>query len=399
MPQVMDGLNSLSEVKWKINSNVLDVVQSLWEDGGATCGLPPRADFEFPDAPVVAEEEEPEVAQQTHQTHQKLVQKLKKANRDLHSLRCDVKLKLQVAQEFRHYNEIYFPYNIDFRGRAYPIPPNLNHLGNDVCRGLLMFAEKKPLGQDGLQWLKIHLANLFGKDKLSFAMRIKYMDGMLGQVRDSAYRPLEGDQWWMQADDPFQALATCMELAAAIDSPNPIEYESQLPVHQDGSCNGLQHYAALGRDELGGTQVNLIPSDEPQDVYTGVADLVIKQLQEDAAMEPKTEDEEVRKRYAQMLEGQITRKVVKQTVMTSVYGVTFVGARKQIQVRERGERSTQTRGKKGEGVRERGGEGSERVGEGSERVVHGAVGAAVGFEYRFFAGSAAREYGGVGGGK
>ena len=30
------------------------------------------------------------------------------------------------------------------------------------------------------------------------------------------------------------------------------------------------------------------------------------------------------------LKGQIKRKIVKQTVMTSVYGVTFVGARKQI---------------------------------------------------------------------
>mmetsp|Transcript_37458 Transcript_37458/g.96760 ORF Transcript_37458/g.96760 Transcript_37458/m.96760 type:complete len:248 (-) Transcript_37458:657-1400(-) len=34
-----------------------------------------------------------------------------------------------------------------------------------------------------------------------------------------------------------------------------------------------------------------------------------------------------------MLKGEITRKIVKQTVMTSVYGVTFIGARKQIQNR------------------------------------------------------------------
>lgn len=31
------------------------------------------------------------------------------------------------------------------------------------------------------------------------------------------------------------------------------------------------------------------------------------------------------------LKGNVTRKVIKQTVMTSVYGVTFIGARKQIQ--------------------------------------------------------------------
>lgn len=40
---------------------------------------------------------------------------------------------------------------------------------------------------------------------------------------------------------------------------------------QDGSCNGLQHYAALGRDSVGAASVNLLPSELPQDVYSGVA--------------------------------------------------------------------------------------------------------------------------------
>lgn len=60
---------------------------------------------------------------------------------------------------------MFFPHNMDFRGRAYPIPPTLNHLGNDLCRGLLMFDEAKPLGERGWRWLKIHLANLYGYDK------------------------------------------------------------------------------------------------------------------------------------------------------------------------------------------------------------------------------------------
>ena len=50
-----------------------------------------------------------------------------------------------------------------------------------------------------------------------------------------------------------------MELVDALESPNPELYESFIPVHQDGSCNGLQHYAALGRDAFGGSQVNLVP--------------------------------------------------------------------------------------------------------------------------------------------
>ena len=54
---------------------------------------------------------------------------------------------------------------MDFRGRAYVIPPYLSHLGNDLSRGLLLFATKKPLGKRGLAWLKVHLANVYGKDK------------------------------------------------------------------------------------------------------------------------------------------------------------------------------------------------------------------------------------------
>jgi len=46
------------------------------------------------------------------------------------------------------------------------------------------------------------------------------------------------------------------------------------PFPQDGSCNGLQHYAALGRDVIGATSVNLMPCDVPQDVYSGVAQQV-----------------------------------------------------------------------------------------------------------------------------
>ncbi|KNZ52929.1 DNA-directed RNA polymerase [Puccinia sorghi] len=53
----------------------------------------------------------------------------------------------------------YFPPNIDFKGRAYPIPANLNHIGDDILGGLLQCADGKELGSDGLRWLKIHLSN------------------------------------------------------------------------------------------------------------------------------------------------------------------------------------------------------------------------------------------------
>ena len=42
-----------------------------------------------------------------------------------------------------------------------------------------------------------------------------------------------------------------IELSNAMRHPNPEEYIFHVPVHVDGSCNGMQHYAALGRDDRG----------------------------------------------------------------------------------------------------------------------------------------------------
>lgn len=78
---------------------------------------------------------------------------------------------------------IYFPHNMDFRGRTYPIPPHLNHMGSDISRGLLTFAEGKPLGRDGINWLKVHIANLLGVDKISFEERIAYVDNHMQQIQ------------------------------------------------------------------------------------------------------------------------------------------------------------------------------------------------------------------------
>lgn len=140
--------------------------------------------------------------------------------------------------------------------------------------------------------------------------------------------PLAPDAWWKQGDDPWQLLATCQEYIRALDSPNPERYESNIPIHQDGSCNGLQHYAALGLDEVGGAQVNLLPSSKPGDVYTAVLRIVKEHIHKDL----NSSDPYIRQ-MAELLRGgeEVNRKVVKQTVMTSVYGVTFVGAREQIE--------------------------------------------------------------------
>uniref|UniRef100_M4BTL5 DNA-directed RNA polymerase n=1 Tax=Hyaloperonospora arabidopsidis (strain Emoy2) TaxID=559515 RepID=M4BTL5_HYAAE len=245
---ILKALNLMAEVPWVINKEVLNVVLQIWEDGGNFGDLPTRTDVPLPDLNSPEFVNDPAL-------YYKNVRKIEQLNREFHSLRCDTLYKLQVAEEFKDEPELYFPYNMDFRGRVYPIPPNLNHLGSDLSRSLLIFRDRKPLGEHGLRWMKIHLANVFGVDKCSFDERVVFADANLDKAVASARDPLgEGDSaWWKGADYPFLALGVCFELKRAIESPDPTKYMSNIPIHQDGSCNGLQHYAALGRDDRGGT--------------------------------------------------------------------------------------------------------------------------------------------------
>jgi DNA-directed RNA polymerase len=55
-------------------------------------------------------------------------------------------------------------------------------MGNDLCRGLLLFADGKPLGKKGLRWLKIHCANLMGKDKEKLDNKVMFIENNLEKI-------------------------------------------------------------------------------------------------------------------------------------------------------------------------------------------------------------------------
>lgn len=68
-------------------------------------------------------------------------------------------------------------------------------MGPDLNRGMLLFSEGKPLGKDGLWWLKIHLANKWGKDKLPLNDRALYAESMMEIVDRVAEDPKNNLDW------------------------------------------------------------------------------------------------------------------------------------------------------------------------------------------------------------
>lgn len=85
------------------------------------------------------------------------------------------------------------------------------------------------------------------------------------------------------------------------------------PCQMDGSCNGIQHWSAIGKDEVGARATNLLPSLVPNDLYTEVAEKTIELLSSD--------ESDMAARWLP----QVTRKVAKRPCMTYPYGVTSRG--------------------------------------------------------------------------
>jgi len=225
---------------------------------------------------------------------------------------------LTLANKYEKYDTIYFTWQIDFRGRIYPVQALLNPQGESMAKSLLEFATKKKLDKNGVKWLQIHGANTYGVDKVSFEKRLEWIQQNTTDIQRVANlsNPLN-DEWLLKADKPFEFLAFCYEYDAYLQDPH--NFESSLPVAVDGSNNGFQHIAALLRDTEGAKKVNVLPNDtdEPADIYKEVA-IVTKQLLETALQKDnKLQDfqEEIK-----ILLVHIDRSFVKKGVMTDSYG-------------------------------------------------------------------------------
>ena len=90
--------------------------------------------------------------------------------------------------------------------------------------------------------------------------------------RHIASDPLGNRRQWEAAagDKLWLALAAAKGWVAFLDK-GP-GFVTRLPCFIDGACNGLQHFATLGRDPSLANLVNLSSSSRPQDIYQAVAD-------------------------------------------------------------------------------------------------------------------------------
>lgn len=306
-------VNALQRTPWRINEFVVDTLRQCWDSGQSWEGLPPRDNLALPKYPFSKEpkylnDEETAVFKAFKSERNKI----HSYNNKSMSKRIQVERTIQLAEQYKDIEKMWYVWQLDFRGRKYPVESFLSPQNADYSKALLEFANPATITNDEeARWLAIHGANVFGVDKVSLEDREMWAYMNVDNAVDVYNDPLS-NRWWQEADKPWQALAWCYEWALYSNARQFGEhFETHLPCASDGSCNGLQHLSAMLRDLEGGKAVNLTPHDTPQDIYTDVAKRTTELLQQEGTT-----------LASELLNIGVCRKICKRPVMIVPYSGT-----------------------------------------------------------------------------
>jgi DNA-directed RNA polymerase len=320
------GINALQNVPFKINTWLLGVMDEVLAKGIAVAGFTVADKLEVPEK-LAAEQymalspDEKKLAREGRRTTQAL-NRQRNGDLTLQAVDMEEAHRLATAEQF------YLPMSMDFRGRVYPLP-RFNFQRGDHVRSLFLFANGAPITEKGTYWLSVHVANCWaqkgadgiGLDKKPLDERAKWTEDNIETLRDYVNSPTT-HVGWTKADSPFLFLAAAREFVEARSVGS--HYICHMPISFDGSCSGLQHLSGAMR-AAEGRLVNLTNNDEPKDIYTIVAEVARRMVEEDAQG-----TDEKKRGYAQLFlsykngDG-IDRKLLKRNCMTFCYSSDWNG--------------------------------------------------------------------------
>jgi DNA-directed RNA polymerase, mitochondrial len=194
-------------VAWRINGWMLDQVTHAWDRSLSIGNLLPRSGHAIPPYPKHLPDDHDDVTAWRHTAKQLHDRNDREAGKRFTSAK-----QLWVARRLRDEPALYFPVQCDFRGRYYYRPPYLQPQANDTGRSLLQFANGTPINTEAeADWLRIHGANTYGHNKLTWAGRIAWVHEHQLEIEATGREPWCNQEFWAGAKDPWQFLAFCRE--------------------------------------------------------------------------------------------------------------------------------------------------------------------------------------------
>ena len=296
--QRLDFFNNQALVPFKLNSWVFDVM-TLFKNKGIELG-----GFDFYVAPelplpsqLVLEKERPADFDRWDEKQQLAWVKQhpywKEANRKVSKDRTaqikrlgesrDSREIYSLASDYHFAQAFWIPTRPEFRGRLLADSPLLNYQGRDCAKALIKLAV--PVSIEGKEdtarfWLANHLAGAYGKalDKKRFSKRIDTIESPKVQAQIQAVAEMLTHDFAAGLDvlkevdgadgDAWLFMAACREWYELFIART--KTTTDLLVGCDCSCSGQQFAAAWRKHKGIAKATNVLPADEPSDLYADV---------------------------------------------------------------------------------------------------------------------------------
>ena len=225
----------------------------------------------------------------------------------------------ESAQQCVGHDRLYIPIEPDFRSRFTCRTSYLSYQGNDVAKGLLLFADEHKEDKQTKRFLSIHLANQAGFDKDTYSKRIDWVENNLDIIEAIAVMNSndhyfdEGIQLLKEYGDgnEFQFAAACREYYELFIAKT--KTTTNLPCAVDATCSGQQFIAGFLRSGELAERVNVLPTTQPRDIYRDTMDKMLELVSED-------EVANFQRKTIKAFKGSIGRKLSKKGFMSGQYG-------------------------------------------------------------------------------
>lgn len=337
MDGVYDCLNTLGDVPFSINKDLYNIINNLWNNGETLGKLNFKKEpLELPKK-IKKEEYKGDDFEKDLLEYKKKSFKIHTYNNRILSSKITFELVKGMAENVLNEEEFYIPKNLDFRSRVYDMTTLLNNQNDDLTKSYIKFKRGKRIGESGLKYMKFSLSGLYGYDKHKFNKRVKWVGDNIEEITLSINNIKNGiaDDFIKKADKPFQFIAMAIEYLECLKLDNPHDFVSHLEAQLDGSCSGIQHWCTILKDKEGAKLVNVVSSDQVEDIYRTVSDYIIEVLK----METLPKEIKIPKEFGNLVKsnsimwlesGLLNRKITKSGVMTTPYSVVKFGLTDQL---------------------------------------------------------------------
>lgn len=227
-------------------------------------------------------------------------------------------ISIKIANLFKNI-PFYLNTHADWRGRLYTHCFYISYQGSEISSAILEFWKGEPLTDTGLNIFYAYGASIYSNvnNKNNEKYRINWVKNNKSNILNM------NSDFIRSAESPVSFAAFCLEMRRLEENRN---VEIKMPVFIDATCSGIQHIAAIIGDTELATKVNLIPkivqnNDKPDDIYQSLVEPI------NNAINKCGREKDGFKALSNLW---LTRKELKQPIMTLNYNVSVFGMKEQL---------------------------------------------------------------------